>query len=298
MRKVIVTGANGFIGSSLIRKLVENKVEVVALDISFANSYLPQSDHVTTIEMDLSNIEQRQREIPVAVYDAFYHLAWIGVNGCTKADPMTQVKNIEMALKCAIVAHNIGCKKFLSAGTIAEQAMRSLQNLEKVNSGMVYGVAKHCTRLLLETYCKSVGLKFIWMQFSNIYGPTNKTGNLVSYTINELSKEREATFGPALQPYDFVYIDDLLEAVYRLAKEEVSKSFYFIGSGSPRLLKDYLLEIGKLYGKEKLIKIGIRPDDGIRYNWEMFDITAIKGDIGEYTTVSFAEGIKYTIENY
>ena len=49
------------------------------------------------------------------------------------------------------------------------------------------------------------------MQFSNIYGVGNKTGNLVSYTLGELMAGKEATFGPALQPYDFIYVDDLIE---------------------------------------------------------------------------------------
>ena len=46
------------------------------------------------------------------------------------------------------------------------------------------------------------------MQFSNIYGVGNKTGNLVSYTLGELMAGKEAAFGPALQPYDFIYVDD------------------------------------------------------------------------------------------
>jgi nucleoside-diphosphate-sugar epimerase len=56
------------------------------------------------------------------------------------------------------------------------------------------------------------------MQFSNIYGIGNNTGNLVSYTLGELILNKEANFGPALQPYDFIYVDDLIEAVYRLGK--------------------------------------------------------------------------------
>ncbi len=97
------------------------------------------------------------------------------------------------------------------------------------------------------------------MQFSNVYGPRNKTGNLVSYTIGELLAGREATFGPALQPYDFIFIDDLIEAVYRLAFRKTQKNTYFIGSGKPRILKDYLSEIGVICNKAGLIKIGVRP---------------------------------------
>ena len=63
------------------------------------------------------------------------------------------------------------------------------------------------------------------MQFSNIYGPSNKTGNLVSYTIGELKKGNEASFGPALQPYDFILVDDLIEAVLRLGEKETKRNY-------------------------------------------------------------------------
>ncbi len=50
----------------------------------------------------------------------------------------------------------------------------------------MYGVAKHACRIILEDYCKNIAQQFVWMQFSNIYGVGNKTGNLVSYTLGEL----------------------------------------------------------------------------------------------------------------
>lgn len=298
MKRVIVTGANGFIGSSLIKKLVAHGVSVVALDISFAVSRMPESDLVKIIEVKLDSADELLKIIPAGEYDAFYHFAWQGVNGSDKANPIVQLKNCQMTINCATVAKALNCKNLLCAGTIAEQAANSLAYLEKTSGGMMYGVAKYCTHLMLENYCKNIGQNFIWMQFSNIYGPSNKTGNLVSYTIGELMKGNEATFGPALQPYDFIYVEDLIEAVYRLGANETSENNYFIGSGEPCLLKDYLLEIGRAYGHENLIKIGVRPDDGIVYTWDMFDTDRLKQAIGDYVTKSFSEGIRYTLENY
>lgn len=298
MKNVIVTGANGFIGSSLIRKLIDRNVGVVALDISFTNSKLPESPLIQKIEISLGNADELVSAIPANDYDAFYHLAWAGVNGSEKADPVVQLSNIQMTMHCANAAKKMDCKKFLCAGTIAERSVESLHNLETTGGGMMYGVAKHCAYLMLETYCKNIGLDFVWMQFSNIYGPSNKTGNLVSYTIGELKKGNVASFGPAMQPYDFIYVEDLIEAVRRLGEQKTKHNFYFIGSGESRLLKDYLKEIGRLYGNEALVQIGLRPDDGIRYREEMFDTTLLKAEIGEYTTMSFTEGIQYTLENY
>ena len=298
MKNVIVTGANGFIGSSLIKRLIDSNTNVIALDVSFNPSRLPKSDLVMEVELGLDNVEKLMEAIPLDEYDAFYHFAWAGVNGSAKADPIVQLKNINLVMNCATVAKKINVKKFLCAGTIAERAIESLPNLTTTSGAMVYGVAKYAAHLMLETYCKNMGLDFIWMQFSNIYGPSNKTGNLVSYTIEELKKGKKATFGPALQPYDFIYVEDLIEAVMRLGDRATTKNCYFIGSGEPRRLKDYLNEIGYQYGREDLIQIGVRQDDGIRYSFEMFDTTVLYKDIGNYISKSFTEGIRYTLENY
>lgn len=294
MKNVIVTGANGFIGSSLIKKLVANNVEVVAVDITFAGDRLPATDLITKVE---SGVDAALAEkIPAGEYDAFYHLAWRGVNGAEKADPTVQLANIQMAVDCANVCKQIGVKKLLCAGTVAENATYSLPNLQQTSGGMMYGVAKHACQLIVEDYCKNIGLSFVWMQFSNIYGVGNKTGNLVSYTLGELMAGKEATFGPALQPYDFIYVEDLIEAVYRLGANETKKAFYYIGSGSPRILKEYLLRIGELAGHADKVGIGIRPDDGIKYSMEMFSNKDLVEAIGEYVSTDFDCGINKTIE--
>lgn len=294
MKKVLVTGANGFIGSSLIKKMIANNIEVVAVDISFAGNRLPDSNLITKVE---SGVEAALAEkIPAGEYDAFYHLAWKGVNGAEKADPSVQLANIQMAVDCANICKQLNVKKLLCAGTVAENATFSLPELAKTSGGMMYGVAKHACRLILEDYCKNIGQQFVWMQFSNIYGVGNKTGNLVSYTLGELLAGKEATFGPALQPYDFIYVDDLIEAVYRLGANDTKKSFYYIGSGSPRILKDYLLRIGELAGCADKVGIGIRPDDGIKYTMDMFCNKDLVETIGEYVCTSFVDGIEKTIE--
>ena len=294
MKNVIVTGGNGFIGSSLIKKLVANGIKVVAVDITFQGERLPDSELITKIEscVDASLVEK----LPAEEYDAFYHLAWKGVNGADKANPSVQLANIQMAIDCADICKKLNVKKYLCAGTVAENATFSLPNLEKTSGGMMYGVAKHACRLILEDYCKNIGQQFVWMQFSNIYGVGNKTGNLVSYTLGELMTGNEATFGPALQPYDFIYVDDLIEAVYRLGEKETNKAFYYIGSGSPRQLKEYLLRIGELAGYADKIGIGIRPDDGIKYSMDMFCNDDLVDAVGEYVSTDFDNGINKTIE--
>ena len=294
---VIITGSNGFIGSHLVKKFIEAGDEVYAIvkdcheDISHLNGckhiYYCEIDKLDTLYEEFKNIEK-----PI-----FYHLAWAGVNGESKANYNTQILNIKMTLDAASFAKRINASCFFCAGTIAEKAIDSFPFLETISGSQMYGVGKVSARLFLEAFCKNIKLKFVWLRFSNIYGPDNKTGNLVSYTITQLRDNKEACFGPGLQLYDFIYVDDLIDAIYKLGKKN-SHTFtdYFIGSGSPRLLKDYLMEIGVLFGKPELIKIGERQDDGIKYSCEMFDISATVLEIGEYITKDFTCGIKQTIQ--
>ncbi len=298
MERVIVTGANGFIGTKLINKLLQNNTEVIAIDVNFNNTLIVDSPYVIKKEINLNDKVLLMNQLSDQEYDAFYHFAWRGVNGPDKADPIVQLKNIEMMINCAYVAKQIKCKKFLCSGTIAEHSVESLNHLETTSGGMMYGVSKHCAHLMLENYCKNIGLDFVWMQFSNIYGPGNCTGNLISYTLNQILNDNEATFGPAMQPYDFIYIDDLIEAIMRLGDSNTKKNFYYIGSGEPRILKDYLLSISNYCHKRELTKIGERPDDNIKYSFDMFDTTSLVNDIGNYVSFTFDEGLKMTVTSY
>lgn len=297
MYKIIISGAAGFVGSSFIKRIIEEDVHIWAIDKHFNEKVLPKSNKITLLKDGADNGELKEL-IKGEVFDAFYNFAWQGVNGPDKARYDVQIQNIMLTLRYAELAHTLGCRKYLCAGTIAERAVDSLPELGSTTAGMMYSSAKTCSHMLLETYCKNIGLKFVWMQFSNIYGPRNKTGNLISYTIEQLKNNKPASFGPARQPYDFLYVDDLIEAIYRLGKIETNDNFYYIGSGKPRILEEYLRTVGEIYGLPHLIHIGERSDDGIKYSYEMMDSSRTISAIGNYISDTFENHMKYTIEHY
>jgi len=291
--RVIITGANGFIGSTLVKKFYDNGYKVVSLVKSKEEDISSICNFSDVVYSELSEKEYIINTLKSDEESVFYHLAWAGVNGKQKSDYATQIQNIQMACDCVEIAKEIGCKRFLCSGTIAERAIESFSDLKNSNKGLMYAVAKNSTRMFAELLCKAISIEFVWMQFSNVYGSNNKTGNLISYTLSQLEKQEEATFGPAQQPYDFIYVDDLIEAVYRLGiKESLNNNFYFIGSGKSDILKNYLITVGELAGKRQLVKIGVRPDDGIRYNFEMFDNSDLVNEIGEYVKKPFNRYVK------
>lgn len=300
--KVIITGANGFIGSNLVKKFFNLGYDVISIVKDKTENIKNIESYSEIVYSNFSNMEQLFIDLKKIICNEeclFYHLAWIGVNGLLKSNYDSQLQNIKIALDCAMLSKKLNCKRYLIAGTVAENACDSFANLNELSSGLMYSVSKKSTRLFIDILCKNIKLPFVWMQFSNIFGPTNKTGNLISYTLMQLNSNKKAEFGPGLQPYDFIYIDDLIEAIYRLGVTKTLRlNYYFIGSGKPRLLKEYLIDIGIKMNKLDLITFGARPDDGIKYSFEMFDITNLINDIGNYISMNFDDAIRYTIENF
>ena len=95
MKQVIITGAGGFVGSELTKKMLANNIEVIAVSMHF-NASFPQSELITRIETDINDSNQLLELIPEGQYEAFYHFAWAGVNGPEKADPLVQLDNAKM----------------------------------------------------------------------------------------------------------------------------------------------------------------------------------------------------------
>lgn len=103
-------------------------VKVVAVDITFAGDRLPESEFITKIEsgVDVS----LAKKIPSGEYDAFY--IWLGESEwCRKADPTVQLANIQMAVDCVNISKQLNVKKYLCAGTVAENATFSLPTWRK-----------------------------------------------------------------------------------------------------------------------------------------------------------------------
>lgn len=299
MKKVIVTGANGFVGYWLVRELVNNNVQVIAVvrnEQTNVSKLKELGNNIQIVCCELSQIEDLTNLIAEGDYDAFYHLAWMSAGGTGRADYSIQLMNAKYSCDAVKVASKLGCKKILFAGTVTERIAENILNLSGKAVNNIYGICKHSTHCLVDVECQKYGIDYVWMQFSNLYGPYSINGNIVGYTIKELLNNNVASFGPAQQIYDLLYIEDLVYAAYLLGEKATRHHSYYLGSGKLRILADYLKEIGDICGKPELIKIGARPDDGTRYENSWFDISSLVEDTGYETRVSFEDGVKRTIE--
>jgi len=297
MRKVIVTGASGFIGSYLIKELIKNNVEVIAVVRNKNIDIRSIPRNLRLVYCELYSIKDLIKLVPDNNIDVFYHLAWSGTGGKERSDYQMQLQNCKYTCDSAVVARRMNCKKFVVTGTITEMIADDILDQEINSDNLIYGIAKHLTHSMLHVLCKNLDLKYVWTRLSNIYGIGNSTGNIVSYCLNELQKNNVPLFSKAEQPYDLMYVKDTVKALRLIGFERTVENCYFVGSGESRILKEYLITIKNLYGQGSDIKLGAKPADGLVYKKEWFDTTLLKKDTGFDVSYSFEEGMQETIQD-
>lgn len=294
--KIIVTGANGFIGSGLLKELDAQRCEIYAVlrSPSSDTRYISGLKNLHILYCKMDQYEMLPELVKERDFDAFYHLAWEGTLGADRADYDMQLKNVMNTLAAAKAAVALHCKKFICTGTVTEFVAKQSVEKDYTSQNMVYAICKNVAHELANVYCKSNNMEMIWAIMSNTFGTGKSIGNIMSYLISNMIAGKEVAFSSAQQPYDCIYLEDAVHALYLLAKCKTNHNTYFIGSGTPRILKDYLVSAGNIVAPGKDIGIGKRPDDNIEYNWEWFDTSALKEDTGFTTRYTFEEGIRIT----
>ena len=298
MRKVIVSGANGFVGSALVKELAVNGIEVAALDVEGHTDCIPNDKLVTFYPFSLEHAEELEDKIKEQNFDTFYHLAWSGSAGKERSDISLQLQNAEWTAACLKMAKNLGCRRFVNAGSIMElETIRAVfYPGNRPGPGYIYGAGKLAAHAMCKSAAADIGIDLIWAMITNAYGVGEKSARLVNTTIRKCIKGEKLQFTSATQNYDFVYIDDVARA-FRLIGEK-GKAFheYVIGSSNAKPLKEFLLEIKRLVSPRLDFNFGEIPFTGIGLSLEDFDCSRTEKDTGFRAEIDFSEGCKRTID--
>lgn len=298
MKKAIVTGANGFVGSAVVKELAHNEYEVWALDLEGHSDQIPDSAAVHFVPSELSRMSQLSSQIPVSEYELFYHFAWVGSSGPARADTMVQLNNAQWTIDALRAAKALGCKRFLAAGSIMEHETIAACYTpgNRPGLGYIYGSGKVVAHTMCCSVAADIGIELVWPEITNAYGVGERSPRMINSVIQQCLRHETPQFTAGTQNYDFVYIDDVARA-FRLIGEN-GKPFheYLIGSSTAKPLKEFLLEMNEAIAPELTFEFGGVPFTGVNMPLRTFDCSKTERDTGFRAQISFAEGSKRTYE--
>jgi len=300
MKKVVVTGASGFVGSAVIKTLLDHNIDVLALDIVDNPSFrLPMSNSKLTYKKcDISRVAEVKKVLLNSNFDTIYHFAWIGSSGPLREDMNVQIDNAKITVELLKLSAECHIKKFICAGTIMEfetfSAIYAQGNEPQMS--YIYGVGKQLAHLLCKPIANRLGIDLVWTYITNAFGVGEKSPRLINSTIRRCIKDEPLDFTSGTQNYDFLYIDDVAEALYLLGEKGKANKGYVVGSGKAGPLRDFLVKMVDICNPNAKPMFGTTPFTGTDLDLGVFSTKELQDDCGFQPKVSFEEGIRRTYE--
>lgn len=301
MRKVIVTGATGFIGRFLVRELVKQNIETIAVVRKGSRNLKTIGNlPVRIVECDLSGLGQLPRLVLDRDTDTVFHTAWQGVSDQDAKDQEIQIQNLRATLELIDAMNEMHIKTFIGCGSIheAESLVEMAGDKTVSNLGYMYKASKTAAHWMGKAKCGAYGIRFFW-PLINTYGEEERSERLVNTVIRRIFAGESPDLSAGSQFYDFVHVTDVARALCLIAGKGVDGTNYVIGSGEAKPLKEFLVIVGEVAnrlsgGTDVPLGFGKVTSNVVSLPKETFDASTLQQDTGFKIRVPFREGIERT----
>lgn len=287
MQRAIVTGASGFIGVHLCDELQNNNIAVTALVRPKSTNTLRLKEGIRQLECGMDDYDSLIDEKA----DVFYHLAWEGATGLGRDDELLQSINVSRTIKALKVAKCMGCKRFIALGTVYENFVSQILSDKEHRKVDFYILSKQNAHYMCRKLAQKLGIEFVWVTIFQPIGKYIKKEQMMSYAINGLLNGEAPEFGPAEEPYDITAVEDIAYGLRLLGECNLTREEYYIGSGKPMIMKEYLKQTKLILQSNTELKIGVRQDDGLRFSFDWYNISPMEKDTGYKPRVGFDKAI-------
>jgi UDP-glucose 4-epimerase len=295
--QALVTGGAGFIGSNVVRLLIEEGHEVAVLDnlLSGYRRNLDPFPQVDFIEGDIRNPETVARATEGV--QVIFHLAASVGNTRSIEHPVEDSEiNIIGTLRLLEAARHAGIEKIVyssSAGIFGELKTLPIREDHPVEPDSPYGASKLAAEKLCLAYAKLYDLETICLRYFNVFGLNQRYdayGNVIPIFAHRLVDGQPLIiFGDGEQTRDFVSVRDVARANYQAALSNGISGAFNVASGTQvtiNHLAELMLEVSGIHGE---VEYGPPRQGDVRHS--LADISAARETFGYVPTVGLEEGL-------
>lgn len=304
---VLITGGAGFVGKALIRKLLDNNIPIVAIDVVGKPDSLPElSKNFKWFELSYLEVAIDKRLLSEIIDSSnvktVIHLATTMFPAASETDlDKDLLDNMLANTRLFRTLYQNGCEKIIfasSGGTVYGQSNRVFHESDGYNPNISYGVNKATTEIYLNYLAQKYGKQAVSLRISNPYGEEqNLEGNqgVIPIFLNRVSKGLPLTIvGSLKNKRDYVYIGDLTDAFIKAIEYKGQQKAFNIGSGVPISLTELINTIEKKMSisvEKKLDYQSIDTESSVK-----LDVSSAKQELNWQASVSLACGIEKLIK--
>jgi UDP-glucose 4-epimerase len=302
-RRVLLTGATGFLGTHLARALVAARAEVHALRRDPGRGTRLPAAGITWHSADLADFAALRAAALAAAPEVVFHLAAYGTTYGEQDETAAFRVNVAGSLDLWRALDGLPCR-LVVAGSCGEygQARGKVREDLACRPTWFYPATKNAAVTLLSTLGRQHGREVVSLRPFGPYGPADNPERVVPQTVLALLAGREVALTAGEQLRDYAHVDDHVAAFLLAATRPLpaTGAVYNVGSGEPIRLREMLAAIAGAVGGDahRLLRFGAvpyRPDEV----WEMCcDIRAAERDLGYRPRVALADGIARTVRWY
>ncbi|WP_239617861.1 NAD-dependent epimerase/dehydratase family protein [Cohnella mopanensis] len=297
---VIITGGYGFIGSFVAERFYKEGHQIYIIDnlssgqksnVSIPHKFYHMSAHDLNCEQVFQSISP----------DVVVHLAaQVDVVTSVKkphADTQSNILGLVNILRCA---HKTKAKKFIFASSAAVYGPYDEVSLKEdllCSPVSPYGINKYLGEYYCAKWMELYGLQTLCFRFSNVYGPRQGSkgeGGVVSIFMERIRDGKELNvYGDGRQTRDFIYVEDIVDGIYRGANSEEVTGVYNLSTNTETSVNQLIEIIGNLQEPGKVIYHDSRPGDIYRSS---LDNTRVKRDLDWVPIYTIQNGLTKTYE--
>lgn len=301
--KVLVTGGEGFIGTNLVKRLVDDGADVMVVDdLSGHGVENPRSEGVGYCREHVLDFTENPPEIS---FDVIYHLAAHYANVRSLEEPRESVRtNVEGTMAMLEFARQMGCRRFVyasSSGVYGSSGPVALHEDLTPNPNTPYEVGKLSGELLCRGYAHIYGMEIACLRIFNAYGMYDRPGVYRSVVPNFFVKamrgEDLVVTGSAASR-DYTYIEDVVEAFVRAGTRPIEGPLVVnVGTGLETLIVDLAEAINGYCGNRSriIVKDPRKWDNTLR---RRADVRRLENALGFVPSVSLEEGLERSYDWY
>jgi UDP-glucose 4-epimerase len=300
MKKIIVTGATGFVGANLVRRLLKDGHELhVLVRPGYAHWRIDKIMHDLMIHIvNLSDTQALRTTVGIIKPDWIFHLAANGAYSWQNNVDQILATNFQGTINMVNASIHVGFEAFVNTGSSSEYGYKTHAPSENeyLEPNSYYAVSKASATQFCRFTAIREKVRIPTLRLYSVYGPYEDPRRLIPSLI---LKGKAGIFPPLVNPStarDFIYVEDVIEAYLLAASKPISDlgAIYNVGSGIQTTLEDAVAIARNIFHISK----SPRWDTMTARSWDtnvwIADIRKIRLEMGWQPVCSFEDGFKET----